>query len=73
MLPRQRENLLKRKRTWEEAKLTPNPALPPKAVFRPKYGLPKLENYRGQLKASYWARWRGRKLGSKVREIRANS
>ena len=66
MLPRQRENLLKRKRTWEEAKLTPNPALPPKAVFRPKYGLPKLENYRGQLKASYWARWRGRKLGSKA-------
>ena len=65
MRPRQRENLLRRKRSWEEAQLAPNPALPPKAAFKPKFGLPKLNNYRGQLKASYWSKWKSRKLNHK--------
>ena len=68
MLPRQRENLLKRKRNWEEAKLAPNTTLPPKAVFKPKFDLPKLSNYRGQLKASYWAKWKSRKLSGKSQD-----
>ena len=67
-LPRQRENLLGRKRRWEEAKLAPNPCLPPKAAFKPKFDLPKLSNYRGQLKASYWARWKSRKLNGRYQD-----
>ena len=68
MRARQREMLIRRKRNWEEAKLEPTPALPPKAVFKPKFDLPKLEDYRGKFKASYWARWRTRKLNGKSRD-----
>ena len=68
LLPKQRENMLRRKRNWEEAKLTPNLALPPKAAYKPKFDLPKLENYQGKLKASYWARWKSRKLNGKSKD-----
>ena len=51
-----------RKRRWEEAKLAPNPAPPAKAEFKPKFNLPKLNSYRGRLKASYWAKWKSRKF-----------
>ena len=68
LLPKQRENMLRRKRNWEEAKLTPNLDLPPKAEFKPKFDLPKLDNYRGKLKASYWARWKSRKLNGKSKD-----
>ena len=48
--PQQREVLRARKRRWEEAKLTPNPAPPAKAEFKPKFNLPKLDSYKGRLK-----------------------
>ena len=68
MRPMQRESLLRRKRNWEEAKLVPIPALPPKAVFKPKFDLPNLSDYRGQLKASYWAKWRSRKMHARSKD-----
>lgn len=51
-----------RQRAWKEAMLVPLPPLPPQAVFKPKYSLPKLDSYMGKFKANYWAKWRMRKL-----------
>ena len=62
MRPKQRENLLRRKRDWKEAEMAPNPVVPPKKAFKPKFDLPKLGSYKGQLKAAYWAKWKSRKL-----------
>ena len=58
MRPGQRDRLLRRKRSWEQARLSELPALPPKAVFRPKFNLPELSCYRGMLKPSYWSKWK---------------
>ena len=65
MRPKQRENLLRRKRDWKEAELAPNLVLPPKKAFKPKFDLPKLGSYKGQLKAGYWAKWKSRKLSAR--------
>lgn len=54
-----------RKRDWQEAMAEMLPPLPPKVEFKSKFGLPKLENYRGTFKADFWAKWRVRKLTSK--------
>ena len=62
MRPAQREGLWRRKRSWEQASLAELPALPPKAVFRPKFSLPELASYRGMLKPSYWSQWRTKKM-----------
>ena len=51
MRPKQRENLLRRKRNWKEAELAPNPVLPPKKVFKPKFDLPKLGSYKGRVES----------------------
>ena len=60
--------MLSRKRNWEKARLAPIPALPAKATFKPKFNLPKLDSYRGRLKASYWAKWKSRKLNGNSRD-----
>ena len=54
---RQREVMLSRKRTWQEAMSLSLPPLPQKMEFEPKFKLPKLDNYYGVLKASYWTNW----------------
>ena len=38
------------------------PPLPAPASFNPKFKLPTLSTYRGEFKASYWAKWRKRTL-----------
>ena len=62
LLPAQREVMRGRKRLWQEAMDSPLPQLPPMATFSPKFDLPKLDCYRGELKASYWAKWLTRKM-----------
>ena len=54
--------MIERKRAWKEATLFPLPSQPPLAVFKAKYGLPKLDNYMGKFKAGYWAKWHTRKF-----------
>ena len=68
LFPRQREEMLSRKRAWQAATMVPLPPLPLKAVFKPKYGLPLLDSYRGVFKAGYWAKWTTRKFTKRSRD-----
>ena len=42
------------------------PPLPLKAEFKPKFDLPRMIDYTGVLRASYWAKWRKRGLSRLV-------
>ena len=65
MTEAQRDEMRGRKRRWQEAMEEPLPGVPPKCVFKSKFGLPKLESYEGSFKASYWAKWKVRKFTPK--------